>query len=78
MGIVSNASVAQGGRVGDAGADCEIFKMAATLMAEYRDDADIVAARRADGLFRAGNAADATRWLDVFRTIAFSRSKNAA
>lgn len=78
MGIVGNASAAAGGRVLDGGADSEIFKMAASLIAEYRDDADIVAARRADGLFRAGNEADATRWLNVFRTIAFSRPKNAA
>jgi hypothetical protein len=64
-------------RLQDVQAESEILQMAQLLSAEHRHDADIVAALRADGLFRAGNAADATRWLNVFRRIALSRSRNA-
>ena len=43
---------------------------AALLLNEHGQNADVVAAFRADELFRRGDAAGGTRWLNIFRAIA--------
>lgn len=72
MGSMSQASEAVGQADYDAKAEYEVARMAESLMAQYQGEADIMAARRADDLFRAGQLTQATQWLDVFRTIAMS------
>ena len=49
--------------------ETEIFKAAKLLIDEHGTDADIVAARRADALLRAGNTTEASLWLEIFRRI---------
>ena len=43
---------------------------AALLLNEHDQNADVVAAFRADELFRRGDAAGGARWLNIFRAIA--------
>jgi len=50
----------------------DLVKQADQLVSEHGDDADIIAAKRADSFFCAGNAAVGTRWLNIFRIIAHS------
>ena len=73
MGSIRPASAAQG-HSEHAQSENEISEMAESLIAQSGDDADIVAARRADELFQAGKVAEATQWLNVFRRVAMSRS----
>ena len=75
MGFVGHASVAEAGNKFDAQTESEISKRARSLITQHGDEADIIAARRADRLFRAGKAAEATQWLNVFRSIAMSPSQ---
>jgi hypothetical protein len=42
----------------------------AQIVRQHGEDADIVAAKRADLLFRTGDAIEGTRWATIFRTIA--------
>jgi len=42
------------------------------LLMEYGEDADTVAAHRADALFREGDITSGTRWLKIFRKIAMA------
>ena len=64
------AAVGHGKHAGSAESD--IANMIESILAQYKDEADIVAAKRADYLFRAGNVTEATQWLNVFRAIAMS------
>ncbi len=43
---------------------------AALLLNEHAEDADVVAASRADALYRRGDAVGGARWLKIFRAIA--------
>ena len=58
---------------GDTHVETEISTAAKLLIGECGKDADIVAARRADALFRDGNATEGTRWLKIFRKLAMTR-----
>jgi hypothetical protein len=42
------------------------------LVKEHGHDADIVAAKRADALFRSGDVLGGRRWLTIFRRLAMS------
>jgi hypothetical protein len=42
----------------------------AQIVRVHGEDADIVAAKRADLMFRTGDAVQGTRWAKIFRTIA--------
>ena len=44
----------------------------AQIVRQHGEQADIVAAQRADLLFRTGNTIEGTRWVKIFRTIAAS------
>jgi hypothetical protein len=48
------------------------------LMNEHGEDAEQVAARRADSLFRDGDTLGGTRWLKIFRRIATAHRRRAA
>jgi len=50
----------------------EISKAVKRLVDQRGMDADVVAARRADALFREGNVSEGDRWLEIFRSIAMS------
>lgn len=47
-------------------------KAAKRLVDKHGEDADAVAARRADALFRQGDVSEGNRWLEIFRSIAMS------
>jgi hypothetical protein len=49
----------------------------ARIVRLHGEDADIVAAKRADLLFRTGDTAEGTRWAKIFRTIAASHLARA-
>ncbi len=55
----------------------EISKEAGLLIARHGEEAGAMAARRADALFREGNAGEGTRWLAIFRTIALTHPGRA-
>jgi hypothetical protein len=50
--------------------ETEISKAAELLIAQHGEDAGTIAARRADDMFREGNAAEGARWLEIFRKVA--------
>lgn len=50
--------------------EAEISSAAKSLVDQYGNEADIVAARRADVLLGDGNTAEGTKWLKIFRWIA--------
>jgi hypothetical protein len=50
----------------------EISKEAELLIAQHGEEAGTMAARRADALFREGNAGEGARWLAIFRKIALT------
>jgi hypothetical protein len=58
--------------------DHELSRDADRLLTEHGEDADHVAARRADSLFRDGNMLGGTRWLKIFRRIAMTHRRGAA
>ena len=72
MGFMSHVSATVEHGKYDALTESEIARMAEMLIDEFRGEADIVAARRADHLFRAGDTSQATQWLNVFRRLAVS------
>jgi hypothetical protein len=65
---VDKASAGRAAPVGDDGIAEEIER----LVKKHGDDADTVAARRADELFCKGDAAGGKRWLAIFRKLAMS------
>jgi len=54
--------------------ETEISKAAGLLIAQYGEEAGTMAARRADALFREGNASEGALWLAIFRRIAMAHS----
>ena len=48
------------------------------LLTEHGEEADHVAARRADSLFREGDTTGGTRWLKIFRCIAMTHRRRTA
>lgn len=56
----------------------QLSRDADRLVTEHADDADHVAARRADILFRDGDMLGGTRWMKIFRRIAFAHRRRAA
>jgi hypothetical protein len=52
--------------------DSEVSKAARLLIARHGEDAATMAARRADALFREGNASEGALWLAIFRKIALT------
>ena len=52
----------------------EISTAAQVLIEEFGKDADVVAARRADALFRDGDTTEGARWLKIFRRLAMVRT----
>jgi len=58
--------------------DYELSRDADRLLTEHGEDADQVAARRADSLFRDGDMLAGTRWLKVFRRIALAHRRRPA
>ena len=52
--------------------DPELSRDADRLLTEHGEDADHVAARRADTSFRDGDVIGGSRWLKVFRRIAMT------
>ena len=46
------------------------------LLTEHGEDADHIAARRADALLREGDVAGGARWLKVFRRIAMAHRRH--
>jgi hypothetical protein len=55
----------------------EIARDAKLLVQEHGDQAETVAAHRADALFRAGDSAAGARWLKVFQRIAGTHARGA-
>jgi hypothetical protein len=63
----------------DAGTDEQMMvREAQSLLNEHGEEADVVAARRADAHFRSGDAVAGTRWLKVFRRIALAHRGRVA
>lgn len=58
--------------------DYQLSRDADLLLTEHGEDADQVAARRADSLFRDGDMLGGTRWLKVFRRIAMGHRRRPA
>jgi hypothetical protein len=56
----------------------QLSRDADRLVTELGDDADHVAAQRADSLFRNGDSHGGTRWLKIFRRIAMAHRRGAA
>jgi hypothetical protein len=56
----------------------QVSRDADRLMTEHGEDADHVAARKADALFRDGDTLGGTRWLKIFRRIATAHRRRAA
>ena len=56
--------------------DYHLSRDADRLMTEHGDDADHVAARRADSLFRNGDLTGGARWLKIFRRIAMAHRRD--
>ena len=52
--------------------DSDVSNDVARTFREHGEDADIVAAKKADACFRAGDAIEGARWMKIFRTIAAS------
>lgn len=50
--------------------EAEISNAAKLLVDQHGMDADIIAAQRADALFREGKTAEGSQWLEIFRRVA--------
>ena len=50
--------------------ETEITRATELLVDQHGTDADIVAACRADTLFREGKITEGTQWLEIFRKLA--------
>lgn len=57
--------------------DHQLSRDADRLLTEHGEDADHIAARRADTLFRDGDMQGGARWLKVFRRIAMTHRRRA-
>jgi len=57
--------------------DHQLSRDADRLLTEHGDNADHIAARRADSLFREGDMQGGARWLKVFRRIAMTHRRRA-
>jgi len=55
----------------------QLLKDADRLLTEHGEEADHVAAHRADSLFRDGDMHGGTRWLKIFRRIAMAHRRRA-
>jgi hypothetical protein len=55
----------------------QLLKDADRLLTEHGEEADHVAARQADSLFRNGDISGGTRWLKIFRRIAIAHRRRA-
>ena len=63
----------------DGGSDeFKLLRDADQLVTEHGQEADHVAAHRADSLFRDGDLAGGSRWLKIFRKIAMAHRRRAA
>ena len=72
----SAADTASGGE--DSDPDEQLtMRDAQSLLREHGEEADTVAAHRADVHFQNGDAIGGTRWLKVFRRIAMAHRKRA-
>ena len=56
----------------------QLARDADQLIIEHGEEADNVAARRADTLFRDGDLLGGVRWLKIFRRIAMAHRRRAA
>ena len=56
----------------------QLTRDADQLISDHGEDADNVAARRADSLFRDGDLSGGVRWLKIFRRIAMVHRRRAA
>jgi hypothetical protein len=56
----------------------QLTRDADQLISEHGDQADNVAARRADASFRDGDLMGGARWLKIFRRIALAHRRRAA
>lgn len=56
----------------------QLSRDADQLVTEHGEDADHVAARRADSLFLNGDVSGGARWLKIFRRIAMAHRRRAA
>lgn len=75
---MGSCTVPIGGCSSDATDDTnDLLKDVYLLVSEHGEDADIVAAQRADSFFYAGDAISGTRWLNIFRMIARSYLRRA-
>jgi len=72
MGSVSHTVVAAARSKDHIQDETEISIAAKLLVDQHGNNADIVAARRADALFRDGNTTEGARWLKIFHRIATS------
>ena len=74
-----DSSTAAGGghRQHEEDAVLDLSRDADLLINEHGDDADVVAAHRADSLFRRGDTFGAERWSKIFRMIAASHLRQA-
>lgn len=55
----------------------QLLKDADRLLTEHGEEADHVAAHRADSLFRNGDIPGGARWLKIFRRIAMAHRRRA-
>jgi len=58
--------------------ETEITRAAKLLVDQHGNDADIVAAQRADALFCEGKTTEGARWLEIFRRLAMLSLSAAA
>jgi hypothetical protein len=72
-------SVSDVGEDADEGghSDHQLSREAEQLISEHGEEADNVAAQRADSLFRDGDMLGGTRWLKIFRRIALAHRRAA-
>jgi len=73
-----SVSDAAEGRDYSAQDDYQLTRDADQLISEHGEEADKVAARRADTLFRDGDLMGGVRWLKIFRRIALAHRRRAA
>jgi len=72
-----SASDAAAGHEDGGNDDLLLSRDADRLMTEHGEEADYVAAHRADSLFRNGDIPGGARWLKIFRRIAMAHRRRA-
>ena len=72
------ASDADEGREEGGSDEHQLSRDADRLVSEHGEEADTMAARQADTLFRDGDTLGGTRWLKIFRRIAMAHRRRAA